>query len=46
MTLVWAPHEASAEEEALFAASHDSMTQGWSGNLDVLEDYLSLLQTA
>jgi uncharacterized protein YndB with AHSA1/START domain len=45
MTLVWAPYEASEEESALFAASHDSMTQGWSGNIDVLEDYLSLLQS-
>lgn len=45
LSLVWAPHEATAEEEALFAASHASMTQGWSGNFDVLEDYLSLLQT-
>jgi uncharacterized protein YndB with AHSA1/START domain len=44
MTLVWAPHEATDEESALFAASHDSMNQGWSGNIDVLEDYLSLLQ--
>jgi hypothetical protein len=46
MTLVWAPHEATEEESALFAASHDSMNQGWSGNIDVLENYLSLLQTA
>jgi uncharacterized protein YndB with AHSA1/START domain len=45
MTLVWAPYEANEEESALFAASHDSMTQGWSGNIDVLEDYLSLLQS-
>ena len=45
LSLVWAPHEATAEEEALFAASHASMTQGWSGNFDVLEDHLSLLQT-
>ena len=39
------PYEASAEEIALFDASHASMNQGWSGNLDVLEAYLSLLQT-
>ena len=45
LSLVWAPYEATAEEEALFAASHASMTQGWSGNFDVLEDYLALLQT-
>jgi uncharacterized protein YndB with AHSA1/START domain len=45
MTLVWEPYEANEEECALFAASHDSMTQGWSGNIDVLDDYLSLLQS-
>lgn len=45
LTLEWTPYEASAEEIALFDASHASMNQGWSGNLDVLEAYLSLLQT-
>ncbi|WP_241464172.1 SRPBCC family protein [Rhodoferax saidenbachensis] len=45
MTLVWEPYEATEEESALFAASHDSMNQGWSGNIDVLDDYLALLQT-
>ncbi len=45
LTIQWSPYEASAEEDDLFAASHASMTQGWSGNIDVLEDYLSLLQT-
>ena len=43
LTLTWVAHEASAEEMALFDAGHASMTQGWSGNLDVLESYLSLL---
>ena len=45
LTIEWAPHDATPEEEALFAASHDNMRQGWGGNLDVLESYLSLLQT-
>jgi len=45
LTIVWAPHEATEEESALFAASHASMNQGWSGNLDVLDDYLALLQS-
>jgi uncharacterized protein YndB with AHSA1/START domain len=45
LTIEWAAHEATAEEQALFDASHASMNQGWSGNLDVLESYLSLLQT-
>lgn len=39
----WEPYEASQAEQAVFAAAHASMNQGWSGNLDVLEDYLSLL---
>ncbi|WP_342619367.1 SRPBCC domain-containing protein [Rhodoferax sp. GW822-FHT02A01] len=45
LTIEWAAHEATAEEQAMFDASHASMTQGWSGNLDVLESYLALLQT-
>ena len=45
LSIEWQPHEASAEEIAMFTASHASMTQGWGGNLDVLEQYLSLLQT-
>ena len=44
--LEWSAYEATAEEAAAFDAAHASMTQGWSGNLDVLEDYLSLLHTA
>jgi len=43
--LEWAAHEATAEEQALFDASHAGMTGGWSGSMDQLEDYLSLLQT-
>ena len=46
MTLVWKSYEATEEESALFAASHGSLNQGWSGNIDVLDDYLALLQTA
>lgn len=45
LTIEWQPYEANDAENDLFAASHASMNQGWSGNLDVLEDYLSLLQT-
>lgn len=44
-TIQWDAYEASANEEDTFFAGHSSMTQGWSGNLDVLEDYLSILQT-
>jgi uncharacterized protein YndB with AHSA1/START domain len=32
--------EATAAEEAVFTANHDSMTQGWTGTLDQLEAYL------
>ena len=46
LSLEWSAFEATAEEAAAFDAAHASMTQGWSGNIDVLEDYLSLLQTA
>ena len=45
LTLEWTAFEATTEETAAFEAAYPSMTQGWSGNLDVLEDYLSLLQT-
>ncbi|MES2584848.1 MAG: SRPBCC domain-containing protein [Pseudomonadota bacterium] len=46
LSLVWEPYQATDAESALFFAGHASMNQGWSGNLDVLEDYLSVLQTA
>ncbi|MDP3655039.1 MAG: SRPBCC domain-containing protein [Rhodoferax sp.] len=46
LTLEWSAFEATAEEAAAFDAAHASMNQGWSGNLDALENYLSLLQTA
>jgi uncharacterized protein YndB with AHSA1/START domain len=45
MQLEWSPHEASAEEIALFNASHAGMNQGWSGSFEKLENYLALLQT-
>jgi hypothetical protein len=44
LVLEWTPLDASAEEIALFDASHASLNQGWGGNLDVLESYLALLQ--
>lgn len=45
LNIEWQPYEASAAEEDVFAAAHASMNDGWSGNLDVLEDYLSLLSS-
>ena len=40
-TIRWAAHNATAEEQKVFDASHDSMTQGWSGTLERLEAYLA-----
>jgi uncharacterized protein YndB with AHSA1/START domain len=45
LRIQWEAYEASQAEQDTFFAGHASMTQGWSGNLDVLEDYLALLQT-
>ena len=39
-TVHWSPYEATAEEQAVFDAGHDSMTMGWSGTLERLEAYL------
>lgn len=44
MTIRWVPYEASPQEIATFEAGFASMNQGWSGNLDVLENYLARLQ--
>jgi uncharacterized protein YndB with AHSA1/START domain len=41
VVLEWRPVNASAEERATFAASHDSMTQGWTGTMEQLEAYLA-----
>ncbi|MEC4590777.1 MULTISPECIES: SRPBCC family protein [Nitrospirillum] len=40
------PVNATAEEEATFAAGMDSMRQGWGGTLDQLDDYLARAQAA
>jgi uncharacterized protein YndB with AHSA1/START domain len=37
----WAPHNATEEERKTFAASHDSMRQGWGGTLEQLTAYLA-----
>ena len=39
-TVRWSPLNASEEEQATFAAGHDSMKQGWGGTLDKLAAYL------
>lgn len=41
ITLTWAPLDATPEEEDAFAALMSSMTQGWTGSLDQLEELLS-----
>jgi uncharacterized protein YndB with AHSA1/START domain len=40
-TVRWAPHNATAEEQATFDAGHGSMNQGWSGTMEQLEAYLA-----
>ena len=42
-TVHWTPLNASEEEQATFAAGHDSMKQGWGGTLDKLAPYLAKL---
>lgn len=42
VTLRWQALDATEEEELAFAAMHASMTQGWSGTFEQLEDYLAL----
>lgn len=44
ITLRWTPHNASAAENALFAASHASMNGGWGGTMEQLEDFLARAQ--
>lgn len=44
LTLHWTPHNASAEEIAMFAASHASMNGGWGGTMEQLEDFLAKAQ--
>ena len=39
-TVRWSPHNATEEEKKTFDAGHASMTGGWNGSLDVLENYL------
>jgi len=44
MRLEWSAYNATAEEQATFDASHDSMTQGWSGTMEALDAYLKTLR--
>jgi len=39
--LSWVPIKATTAERALFAASHDSMRQGWGGTMEQLDAHLA-----
>jgi len=41
LVLTWTPLDASAEEEAAFAANIESMTGGWGGSFDRLDEALA-----
>lgn len=41
LTVHWSPYEATPEEREIFANSHQSMRQGWTGTMDQLEGYLA-----
>lgn len=43
LTIHWTPYNATESERAIFAASHDSMTGGWTVTLDSLKAYLAEL---
>jgi uncharacterized protein YndB with AHSA1/START domain len=40
VTITWEPHGADAEEVGTFVKARAGMTQGWTGSLDKLEDWL------
>lgn len=46
MHLAWCPLNATPEEEALFAASHDGMRMGWGGTMDHLDAHLARVRAA
>jgi uncharacterized protein YndB with AHSA1/START domain len=43
-TVTWTPHNATAEEQAMFNANHASMQGGWTGTLHKLTDYTETLK--
>lgn len=43
-TVTWSPYNATEEERTTFDNGFDSMTGGWSGTLDKLENYLPALK--
>ncbi|MEO8333302.1 MAG: SRPBCC family protein [Gallionella sp.] len=45
LTLRWSAYNATEEERHTFDTSHASMTQGWTGTMDQLENYLATFST-
>lgn len=41
VTLTWAPHNATEIERQTFAANKPSMSQGWGGSFEALEEFLA-----
>jgi uncharacterized protein YndB with AHSA1/START domain len=44
LTVRWSTHNATAEEQKTFDASHDSMRMGWGGTMERFEAYLAKAQ--
>lgn len=44
VTLTWTPHDASAEEIAVFTAAMDGFGRGWGSGFDIIEEILAELQ--
>ena len=40
-TITWQPHNATEEELQTFEAGRQSMTMGWTGTMENLENYLA-----
>jgi uncharacterized protein YndB with AHSA1/START domain len=45
LTIRWAAHNATQEEQKTFDTSHDSMRQGWGGTMEQLAAYLAKAQS-
>jgi len=43
-TVKWAPYNCDREERKTFDGAHGGMTQGWTGTLDQLAEYLAKAQ--
>lgn len=46
LTIRWAPHNATEDEQTTFDAGHHGMRQGFAGTFDQLAAYLATLQNA